>query len=86
MTVIKSVSLSDEHAEYCKREGVSLSAVLRAALDRHHAYKTGELLEDNASLNAKIGRLMDNLQKLYKFIEKNGLSDAWFNELTTPTQ
>lgn len=75
MTVIKSISLTDEHAEMVKRDGISLSAVLRRALEEVHAYKTGELLENTASLSKKIERISENLNKAMEFINKKGLSD-----------
>jgi len=63
MTVIKSVSLTEEHAAMVQNDGVSLSAVLRAALEQLHLYKTGELLETTSSLQAKIQRLTSIIQE-----------------------
>lgn len=77
MAIIKSVSLTKEHADMVERDGVSLSAVLRTALEQLHLYKTGELLETTASLNAKIERLASDKQKMIDFINEKGLFDVW---------
>lgn len=75
MTIIKSVSLTEEHAEMVKRDGISLSGVLRKALDDIHAYKTGDLLDTTASMSKKIERITENLNKAMTFIYSKGLSD-----------
>lgn len=77
MAIIKSVSLSEEHAAMVKKDGVSLSAVLRTALEQLHLYKTGQLLDSNASLMAKVQRLTENVEKFAKFINDKGLYDEF---------
>ena len=77
MTIIKSVSITEEHAEMIKKDKISLSGVLRKALDDIHAYKTGELLETTASLSKKIERITENLNKAMTFIYSKGYSDEF---------
>lgn len=77
MAIIKSVSLSEDHAEMIKREKLSLSAVLRTALEQVSLEKSGQLLESNAHLIAKIERLMNNIQKFSEFLQERGLYDEF---------
>jgi hypothetical protein len=80
MTIIKSVSITKEHDEMIKRDGISLSAVLRTALDQFHLYKTGELLETTSSMSAKIQRLTDNIERFAKFINDKGLYNEFLEQ------
>ena len=81
MAIIKTVSLSEDHALMVKREGVSLSAVLRTALEQLLQVKNGEILESNAHLQAKIQRLLDNQQKLLDFLNAKGLFNEYYGIL-----
>jgi len=77
MAIIKSVSLTKEHAEMCERDGVSLSAVLRTALEQLHLYKTGELLDDLGTMNRKLIRLSEDRQKFFDFLNEKGLFEEF---------
>jgi hypothetical protein len=78
--IIKSVSLTKEHAELCEKYGISLTATLRHALDMKEKEVLGEVLDDNASLNAKIGRLTSHIDKMMAFINEKGLQDAFLEK------
>jgi len=80
MGYIISVSLTDEHYHFMKKNWLSPSKLLQDALRQVEAVKNGELLESNASLNAKISRLADNLDKAMNFIKDRGLSDEFLEE------
>lgn len=73
MAIIRSVSLTKEHADMVDRDKVSLSAVLRTALEQLHLYKTGELLDTTASLQAKVERLGIYIKEYRAFMEKEGI-------------
>lgn len=67
------VSVPITHREFCEQNGLSPSRLLQNAIEEKMKYQSGEILDSNASLVAKISRISDNMQKYVDFIEKKGL-------------
>ena len=80
--IIKSVSLTKDHAEMVEKYHISLTAVLRQALNLKEKEIMGEVLDDNASLVAKVRRLTDYITKYTEFLEKRGLTNDFLQEPT----
>lgn len=76
-TVIKSVCMPLEMAQFAEKQGISLSATLQTALKTMEREKNGELLESNAVLSQRIRNISENLQKAMQFIEKKGATDEF---------
>jgi hypothetical protein len=81
MAIIRTVSLTKEHDEMIKKYNLKVSHILRKALDELDAYYSGELLDTNASLRAKVERLMSHLDNTYNFINEKGLYKEYHNVL-----
>lgn len=71
--VIKSISMPVEMAEFVKKHNVKLSQICQIKIKELMDYESGEILETNASLMAKIGRLSDTIQRLQE--ENNVLEE-----------
>lgn len=77
MTSIISVSMPTDMAIFIKKEGISPSFVLQEAIRNIEAVKNGQLLDSNASLQAKVTRLGDTIEKMAQFINDKGFYDEF---------
>lgn len=74
---IISCSLPSEQLQFCKNKSLSPSFLLQSAIIEKMALDSGEILESNASLVAKINRLTEHISKMMEFITAKGLQDAF---------
>jgi hypothetical protein len=72
---IISCSLPSEQLHFCKNTGLSPSFLLQSAILEKMQLNSGEILDSNASLQAKINRLSEHIAKMMEFINKKGLQD-----------
>jgi len=77
---IVSVSIPIEMREFCYSHALSPSHILRAAIEEKMKYESGELLDSNASLIAKIGRLSSIIQQYTDFLNKKGYMEEYIKD------
>jgi len=73
--VILVMSLPQDLANYVKKASLSPSFMLRQAITEQQKLDSGEILESNASLMAKIQRLTEHISKMMEFINQKGLQN-----------
>ena len=77
---IISCSLPTEQLQFCKNNGFSPSFLLQSAIIEKMAINSGEILDSNASLVAKVSRLTSHIDKMMAFINEKGLQDAFLEK------
>ena len=75
--VILSCSITKEQDDFLAKSGLSASKLLQRAIDEENKLNSGEILESNASLNAKVERLAATIQGYADFLTKNGLMEKF---------
>jgi len=83
MSEVKSVSLAERHNKFLKETGLSASKLLQQAIeglmeDYNNEDLTG-LLKNQKKRNAA---LMDTIEKMNNFLNKQNLLDKYFEETT----
>jgi hypothetical protein len=73
------VSLSAEDKAFCNQNGLSPSRLLQEAISEKRKYLSGEILDSNSSLVAKVERLTDHINKYADFLNKKGLMEEYIS-------
>ena len=78
MAVVKTISMSQNQAAFLKIRGLSASKILQARINKLMLNREND--EDSAVLEAKLQILASKYQQAISFIEKEGLSDVFFEQ------
>lgn len=73
VSIIKTVSLTSDEAEFLELNNLSPTALLKAKIDEIKTFRAKPLLD-------KIERLSENLQKAINFIQEKELIDDYLSD------
>lgn len=77
MRVSITTTVTAEQKLFVKSHGLKFSNILDEAINDKMKYASGEIMETNASLMAKIERLMSHISEYTDFINNNNLMDKF---------